>query len=138
MKYFLILVFNLDFSQIYRQRLCQVMGVFLTLFYHPPSCITPLEVDQNEQGKDGDHNIPPINFPNTGPKRKKKIIITRPLHNSKIEKFGIFITSHNWDEVFSEYDVNTRVANFHNTIFQGSIFISLRKPSKYLHWTKSV
>ena len=27
----LIFVFNLDFNQIYRQRLCQVMGVFLTL-----------------------------------------------------------------------------------------------------------
>ena len=34
-------------------------------FYHPPSCIAPLEVDQNEQGKDSDHNIvmfPPIIF----------------------------------------------------------------------------
>ena len=90
-------------------------------FYHPPSCIAPLEVDQNEQGKDSDHNIvmfPPISFPNTGPKRKKKTIITRPLPDSQIKKFGKFITSHNWDEVFSEDDVNTKVANFHNTIIQ--------------------
>ena len=72
-------------------------------FYHPPSCIAPLQVDPNEQGKDSDHNIvmfPPISFQNTGPKRKKKTIITRLLPDSQVEKFGKFITSHNWDEVF--------------------------------------
>ena len=90
-------------------------------FYHPPSCISPLQVDPNEQGKDSDHNIvmfPPISFQNTGPKRKKKTIITRPLPDSQVEKFGKFITSHNWDEVFSAADANTKVANFHNTLIQ--------------------
>ena len=50
--------------------------------YHPPSCISPLEVDEDKIGKHSDHNIvvlAPINQPYTGPKRKKKIIKTRPL-----------------------------------------------------------
>ena len=59
-------------------------------FYHPPSCIHPLEVDEEKIGKDSDHNIvilAPINLPNQGPRRKKKTIKTRPLPDSQIEKF---------------------------------------------------
>ena len=53
--------------------------------YHPPSCISPLEVDENKIGKNSDHNIvvlAPINQQYAGPKRKKKIIKTRPLPDS--------------------------------------------------------
>ena len=65
-------------------------------YYHPPSCISPLEADENQQGKDSDHNIvmfPPISFP----KRMKRTITTRPLPDSQVEKFGKFITSHDWN-----------------------------------------
>ena len=87
--------------------------------FHPPSCISPLEVDENKIGKNSDHNIivlAPINLPHDGPKRKKKTIKTRPLPDSQIEKFGKFMTKHNWLEVFSAQDVNSKVANFHNTL----------------------
>ena len=73
-------------------------------FYHPPSCILPLEVDENKDGKDSDHNIvvlAPINLPQMVPKRKKKTIITRPLPESQVKKFGKFMTSQNWSEVLS-------------------------------------
>ena len=87
--------------------------------FHPPSCISPLEVDENKIGKNSDHNIivlAPINLPHDGPKRKKKTIKTRPLPDSQIEKFGKFMTKHKWLEVFSAQDVNSKVANFHKTL----------------------
>ena len=87
--------------------------------FHPPSCISPLEVDEDKIGKNSDHNIivlAPINLPYNGPKRKKKTIITRPLPESQIEKFGKFMTSHDWTEVFSTHDVDSKVNNFHNTL----------------------
>ena len=86
-------------------------------YYHPPSCISPLEADENQQGKDSDHNIvmfPPISFP----KRMKKTITTRPLPDSQVEKFGKFITSHDWNEIFSVSDANSKVANFDNTLIE--------------------
>ena len=89
--------------------------------YHPPSCIHPLEVDEDKIGKDSDHNIvilAPINLPSQGPKRKKKIIKSRPLPESQIEKFGKFITSHDWNEVFTVTDVEAKVENFHNTLIK--------------------
>ena len=67
--------------------------------YHPPSCIPPLEVDENKIGKNSDHNIvilAPINLPNNGPKRKKKIVRTRPLPESQIKSFGKFNSSMVW------------------------------------------
>ena len=90
-------------------------------YYHPPACIAPLEVDDVEQGKDSDHNIvmlAPISIPSSGQKRKKKTIVTRPLPESQMEKFGKFTTKHNWDEVISVDDVNSKVENFHNTLIQ--------------------
>ena len=93
--------------------------------YHPPSCIPPLEVDENKIGKNSDHNIvilAPINLANNGPKRKKKIVRTRPLPESQMKIFGKFITTHQWSEVFSIQDVNTKVNNFHNTLIQNLNF----------------
>ena len=87
--------------------------------YHPPSCISPLGVDEDKKGKNSDHNIvAPINLPYTGPKRKKKTIKTRLLPESQIEKFGKFITSHEWTEVFSSHDVDSKVTNFQCTLIQ--------------------
>ena len=99
-------------------------------YYHPPSCISSLEVDDNQQGKDSDHNIvifPPISFPNTGPKRKKRTITTRPLPDSQVEKFGKFITSHNWNEVFSVSDANSKVKNFHEILIERLNLYFLRR-----------
>ena len=88
-------------------------------YFHPPASIKPLEVDENKIGKHSDHNIvvlAPINLPFHGPARKKRVIKTRPLPQSQIEKFGKFITAHEWSEVFSTEDVNEKVENFHYTL----------------------
>ena len=72
-----------------------------------------------KKDKNSDHIIvvlSPINLPNTGHKRKKKTVLTRPLQESQIELFGKFMTTHDWAEVLTVNDVNTKVNNFHNTL----------------------
>ena len=91
----------------------------LHTLYHPPTTLAPLQVDEGAKGKDSDHNVvimAPLRNKKYEQKRNKKIVKTRPLPNSNIEKFGKVITLHKWDEVFDEVDVHQKTANFQQTI----------------------
>ena len=90
----------------------------LHTLYQPPECLAPLQVDEDKAGKDSDHNIvllAPITMSNNR-KRVKMPIVTRPLPESGVELFSQFISTHTWDEVLNEQDIDKKVENFHSTI----------------------
>ena len=88
-------------------------------FFHPPTTLPPLEVDDEKTGSDSDHDVvlfAPSQSSQYEVQRNKKTIKTRPIQQSKIEEFGHEITSHAWDEVYVAGDVDEKVNNFHHYI----------------------
>ena len=87
--------------------------------YHPPTVLSPLQVDEGKTGKDSDHNIvifAPRSDANFRVTRQKKKIKTRPIPDSLIPSFARQIQSHAWEEVLNEKDIDTKVYNFHKTL----------------------
>ena len=87
--------------------------------YHPPTVIDPLEVDEGKTGKNSDHNIvifAPRSNPNFKVERKKRTIKTRPIPDSRIPLFGRDIQQQNWQDIFSESNIDEKVVKFHKTI----------------------
>ena len=103
-------------------RLGATLEIILTdlhSLYHPPTTLPPLEVDQDKDGADSDHNIvimAPLSNGNYEVKRKKKTIVTRPLPTSNFAKFEAALQSHSWVEVIETEDVDQKVQNFHGFI----------------------
>ena len=91
----------------------------LHAFYHPPDTRKPLEVDEDKTGKNSDHDIvvfAPKSNPNFKVERKKRVIKTRPIPQSKIPAFGREVQSQSWIEVLEEPVLEKKVDNFHNII----------------------
>ena len=87
--------------------------------YHPPSTDKPLEVDEGKEGKNADHDIvtfAPKSNPNFAVSRKKKVVRTRPIPDSKIPAYVREIQGQSWIEVLEEPDLETKVSNFHQII----------------------
>ena len=90
----------------------------LHTLYQPPRCLPPLQVDAHSEGKDSDHNIivlAPILMTENVP-RQKRTVKSRPLPESGVNKFSGFITSHTWEEVLKEGNIDQKVSNFHNIL----------------------
>ena len=90
----------------------------LHTLYQQPECLPPLQVDRDKPGKDSDHNIvvlAPIMISNNR-KRLKKPVVTRPLTDTGMKQFSDFISSHHWNEVLLEQNIDMKVRNFHTTI----------------------
>ena len=71
-------------------------------FYLPPFTISPLENDQDKNGKPSDH-LPVIFKPVSNiidRKREYRSIKFRPLPQSGLENFGMWIKDQNWSEVY--------------------------------------
>ena len=88
----------------------------LHTFYHPPTCLPPLKVDQGVNGKDSDHGIL-VWAPKASSKfkveREKRKVVTRPLPQAQINRFCAEFTKHKWLEVIEAKDANEKVENFH-------------------------
>ena len=60
----------------------EILLTDLHTLFHPPTTLPPLQVDQDKEGKDSDHNVV-VFAPNSNTEykqsRKKKTILTRPL-----------------------------------------------------------
>ena len=88
-------------------------------FYHPPTTLPPLQLDEGKRGADSDHQVvifAPLSNINFIKERKKKTITTRPLPNSGFISFGQDIIKHPWDEVLLAENLNSKVSNFHQTL----------------------
>ena len=87
--------------------------------YHPPSTEKPLEVDEDKEGENSDHDVvifAPKSNPNFKVLRKKKVIVTRPIPESQIPAFGREIEGQSCFQVLEEPDLELKVANFHHII----------------------
>ena len=90
----------------------------LHTLFQPPQCLAPLQVDEDKDGSDSDHNViilPPITITNSC-KPAKRSVVTRPLPGSGVDQFAEFISTHSWGEVLDEQNINTKVENFHKTL----------------------
>ena len=88
-------------------------------FYHPPTTLPPLQLDEGKKGADSDHQVvvfAPTSNSNFMKERIKKTITTRPLPDSGYISFGQDIIKHPWDEVLMTKDINSKVGNFHGTL----------------------
>ena len=100
---------------------------------------SPLQVDTDKAGSDSDHNIvllPPITLSDNR-KRIKRSVVTRPLPQSGIEQFSLFINSHTWAEVLEEEDIDKKVENFHAILRKKSDEFLPDKLFKSLIWIKN-
>ena len=72
--------------------------------YQAPDYLAPLEVDKDQIGADSDRNIIMLNSCSINSKISypKKSVVTRPLPEAGIVKFGKFLSEHSWDEVIEE------------------------------------
>ena len=87
--------------------------------YHPPTTLPPLQVDENKNGKDSDHNIvvmAPLSNQKYAIVRNKKTIKTRPLPISNFAKFEKQLQSQSWTELLQSNDVDGKVESFHKFI----------------------
>ena len=88
----------------------------LHTFYHPPTCLPPLKVDQGVKGQDSDHSIlvwAPKASSRFKVEREKRKIVTRPLPQSQIDRFCSEFTQHKWLDVILAKDPNEKVEIFH-------------------------
>ena len=91
----------------------------LQTYFHPPTSHEPIEVDEDKDGENSDHNLvllTPVNIIVNAQKRVKRIIKTRPLPESKIQEFHKFMMIHNWSEVLDAESVDDKTENFHKTL----------------------
>ena len=85
-------------------------------FYHPPTTMPPLQVDDDKVGSDSDHDVvlmAPSESTEYAADRTRKTVFTRPMPESSIHGFGQEITSHQWEEVFLVDNVDDKAFNFH-------------------------
>ena len=91
----------------------------LQTYFHPPTSHEPIEVDEDKDGENSDHNVvilTPVNIPVIASKRVKRTIKTRPLPESRIRDFYKFMTIHNWSEVLDVENIDDKTENFHKTL----------------------
>ena len=97
----------------------EVILTDLHTMYHPPTTLPPLQVDEDRQGKDGDHNIvvfAPRSNEQYRVDRNKRTIITRPLPESNIIKFEQSIMLFPWEDQFENKSIDQKVQIFHDCL----------------------
>ena len=97
----------------------EVILTDLATFFHPPTSLPPLEVDQGKKGSDSDHNVvvfAPRSNNHFKKERQFTVIKHRPLPSSRIQEFGQELVPHPWLEVLECEDGHQKAANFHNSI----------------------
>ena len=80
-------------------------------FYSEPITKPPLENDEDKQGKPSDHLVVlmyPINSQIGCPQRQTRVVESRPLLQSGIDKMGSWITQQTWSEIYKCKDVNQK------------------------------
>ena len=94
----------------------QLILTDLHTMYHPPTTLPPLQVDEDKNGKDGDHDIMLFATKNNTQYRTdrvRKTVTTRPIPESQISRFENELARYPWDQVFEGKNVNDKVSHFH-------------------------
>ena len=93
-------------------------------YYHPPTTLAPLQVDEDKAGKDSDHDViifAPKSDANFKVERKKKVIKCRPLPDSKIPAFGKDFQEQDWQEIYDKSNLDEKVLIFHKRIVSSCV-----------------
>ena len=86
-------------------------------FFHPPTTLPPLQVDEDKKGKDSDHNIVVLALKSNSQykiNRVKKTIRTRPIPESQLLNFEKDLANFPWSDVFENQNPNEQTRIFHN------------------------
>ena len=97
----------------------EILLTDMATLYHPVSTIEPLECDEDKIGEDSDHRIvvfAPKNNQRFRTERKKRVIKTRPLPDSKIYLYEQQVGVFPWEAAFENKSVNEQVKLFHEVL----------------------
>ena len=92
----------------------------LHTFYQEPRCLPPIDPDC-EKGKPSDHLtvvFTPINVINNTPLRKTKTITRRPITDSGLQMYSLWINRQDWKANKETYDVNIKVETLQNMLLE--------------------
>ena len=91
----------------------------LLQFYQEPLCLDPLEPDPEKNGKKSDHRIvlmKPINEINNQSARHTKVLKSRPITQSGIEKMRSWLIDETWENVYNGEDSHIKAESFQNML----------------------
>ena len=89
-------------------------------WYQEPKCLPPIEPD-NVSGKPSDHLTvicEPLNVINNTPIRHKRNIMFRPITDSGVNMFKVWIKSQKWDQIRGTPSVNAKVKILNNLVIE--------------------
>ena len=92
----------------------------LHTFYQEPRCLPPIDPDC-EKRKPSDHLtvvFTPINVINNTPLRKTKTITRRPITDSGLQMYSLWINRQDWKTNKETYDVNIKVETLQNMLLE--------------------
>ena len=96
-------------------RIYDVIITNLNMFYNCPIITPPLQPDDPASAKPSDHHIP-VSYPHTDhhnpPQRRWRIHTYRPLPDSRIRKFGNWITGEEWELLSSDLPASELTLQF--------------------------
>ena len=104
-----------------RQEILDIVLTNLFPYYNSPVIIPPVQPDIPGQGVPSDHSVPlciPHTDPDNPPARSYKTVVSRPLPDSKVRKFGEWITHEQWDGITEGGDPSILVKKFEQIIEQ--------------------
>ena len=119
-----ILAFNSTFKQIVTKctlglKTLDIIITNLHQSYNNPVIVPPVEADNPSTGKPSDHSVPvatPITSPGMEIKRDFQVKVFRPLPESLLHEFGLWITTENWNSVPADKSPTTQVEAFQNLL----------------------
>ena len=119
-----ILAFNSTFKQIVTKSTLglKTLDIIITNLhqsYNNPVIVPPVEADNPSTGKPSDHSVPvatPITSPGMEIKRDFQVKVFRPLPESLLHEFGLWITTENWNSVPADKSPTTQVEAFQNLL----------------------
>ena len=97
----------------------QLVLTDLHTLLHPATALPPIQVDEDKQGKDGDHQaliLAPKASKAFMVKREKKAVKTRPMPASRVAAFCSDLTKHEWSEVKLNDNTDEKVEEFHRVL----------------------
>ena len=102
-----------------KNSILEILLTDMATFYHPVSTIEPLECDEDKIGEDSDHKIvvfAPKNNIRFKTERKKRIVKTRPLPDSKIFLYEQQVGNFPWEAAFENKTADEQVELFHEVL----------------------
>ena len=103
----------------------------MSKWYQIPKCLPALEADTGSGGKPSDHLtvvMEPISVLNNRPARVTREVEVRPLTQTGLDMFGVWIKNQNWNEVIDTKTCDEKAEVFQNMLLKKlNEFLPLKK-----------